>query len=161
MSKGLITKTILSDIADAIRGKTGSTAQIKPSEMAGMIEAISGGGNVAGIEICEHYDASAENSRIVLSHSLGAKPSYAFIIGMEPHGSIPAFKMRTSLIWPTSSGETSFTASNVRASSDGASYTIGTQNSATFEATADSVAINVGTNFAKGVHYYIILVAIG
>ncbi len=43
MSKALITESILTDIADAIRDKTSETATMKPTDMAAKIEGISGG----------------------------------------------------------------------------------------------------------------------
>lgn len=43
MAKGLIERSTLTAIADAIRAKTGSSGQMLPSEMAGLIEGISGG----------------------------------------------------------------------------------------------------------------------
>ena len=43
MSKVAITEQYLTDIADAIRTKTGSSLTIKPSEMASAISDISGG----------------------------------------------------------------------------------------------------------------------
>ena len=43
MSKVLINDTTMTDIADAIREKDGSTAQMYPSEMAGKIQGISQG----------------------------------------------------------------------------------------------------------------------
>ena len=45
MSKVLVNESSLTGIADAIRGKNGSTTTYKPSEMAAAITAISGGGN--------------------------------------------------------------------------------------------------------------------
>ena len=44
MSKVLVNESSLTGIADAIRGKNGSTDTYKPSEMAAAITAISGGG---------------------------------------------------------------------------------------------------------------------
>ena len=66
MSKGLIDKNILIDIADAIREKTDSTDLIKPSQMASAVRGITGGGgggssitiyyNVDGTEFTERYN---------------------------------------------------------------------------------------------------------
>lgn len=44
MSKALITESLLTTIADAIRAKTGGTASMTPAEMVPAIESISGGG---------------------------------------------------------------------------------------------------------------------
>lgn len=52
MSKVLVNESSLTGIADAIRGKNGSTDTYKPSEMAAAITAISGGGG-SGPEIPE------------------------------------------------------------------------------------------------------------
>lgn len=50
MSKVLVNESSLTGIADAIRGKNGSTDTYKPSEMAAAITAISGGGGEPVIE---------------------------------------------------------------------------------------------------------------
>ena len=50
MSKVLVNESSLTGIADAIRGKNGSTDTYKPSEMAAAITAISGGGG-SGVDI--------------------------------------------------------------------------------------------------------------
>ena len=50
MSKVLVNESSLTGIADAIRGKNGSTDTYKPSEMAAAITAISGGGGEPTIE---------------------------------------------------------------------------------------------------------------
>ena len=50
MSKVLVNESSLTGIADAIRGKNGSTNTYKPSEMAAAITAISGGGGEPTIE---------------------------------------------------------------------------------------------------------------
>lgn len=52
MSKVLVNESSLTGIADAIRGKNGSTDTYKPSEMAAAITAISGGGG-SGADIPE------------------------------------------------------------------------------------------------------------
>lgn len=46
--RGWIDKSILTDIADAIRTKTGSTATMTPSEMAALINSIETGGGSGG-----------------------------------------------------------------------------------------------------------------
>lgn len=48
MSKAIITESLLEDIANAIREKTGKTAQLTPSEMATEIGDISGGSTPTG-----------------------------------------------------------------------------------------------------------------
>ena len=50
MAKVLVNESSLTGIADAIRGKNGSTDTYKPSEMAAAITAISGGGG-SGVDI--------------------------------------------------------------------------------------------------------------
>ena len=52
MSKVLVNESSLTGIANAIRGKNGSTTTYKPSEMAAAITAISGGGG-SGVDIPE------------------------------------------------------------------------------------------------------------
>lgn len=51
MSKVLVNESSLTGIANAIRGKNGSTDTYKPSEMAAAITAISGGGGGSGADI--------------------------------------------------------------------------------------------------------------
>ena len=50
MAKVLVNESSLTGIANAIRGKNGSTTTYKPSEMAAAITAISGGGSEPVIE---------------------------------------------------------------------------------------------------------------
>ena len=47
---GKIKRQIMRDIANAIRGKTGKTDEIKPSQMAGEIDGISGGSSIPSAE---------------------------------------------------------------------------------------------------------------
>ena len=47
MSKAIITESLLTAIADAIREKTGETADLTPAEMAEAIATISGGGDLS------------------------------------------------------------------------------------------------------------------
>ena len=51
MSKVLVNESSLTGIANAIRGKNGSTDTYKPSEMSAAITAISGGGGGSGADI--------------------------------------------------------------------------------------------------------------
>ena len=53
MSKVLVNESSLTGIANAIRGKNGSTDTYKPSEMAAAITAISGGGGGSVVDIPE------------------------------------------------------------------------------------------------------------
>ena len=49
MANVIINDTNLTNIANAIRGKNGTTTTYKPSEMAAAITAISGGGGGSGV----------------------------------------------------------------------------------------------------------------
>lgn len=49
MANVIINDTNLTNIANAIRGKNGTTTTYKPSEMAAAITAISGGGSGSGV----------------------------------------------------------------------------------------------------------------
>lgn len=62
MAKVLVNDSSLTGIADAIRGKNGSTDTYKPSEMAAAITAISGGGG-SGVTIPDSAFALSGNCR--------------------------------------------------------------------------------------------------
>ncbi len=64
MSKVLINETNLTNIAEAIRGKTGETAKMKPAEMAGKIEGIQTGSSE---NMLEKYINGGEIGNIVFS----------------------------------------------------------------------------------------------
>lgn len=51
MANVIINDTNLTNIANAIRGKNGTTTTYKPSEMAAAITAISGGGGGGGSDV--------------------------------------------------------------------------------------------------------------
>ena len=51
MSNALINNSTLEDIADAIRAKLGSQETMRPSEMAGNIGRISGGGGASTLDL--------------------------------------------------------------------------------------------------------------
>lgn len=72
--KGLIAKTTLQAIADAIREKTGETGLMLPSAMAAAIEAISTGANYA-FSVTEVIPASETATLSGVAHSLGVSPN--------------------------------------------------------------------------------------
>ena len=72
--KGLIEKSTLTAIADAIRAKLESSAEMLPSEMAAAIEAISTGAKIKK----GSFTASSVTSKAI-THGLGEKPNYAVI----------------------------------------------------------------------------------
>lgn len=76
MAKGLIKRSTLTAIADAIRAKTGSADTILPADMAAMIEGIIAGGAIAGTFIVASSAAGAAHS---LGRSLPEYADYCFI----------------------------------------------------------------------------------
>ena len=88
MAKVLINETNLMNIAEAIRGKTGETAKMKPAEMAGKINGIqTGGGEDAFSKFLESANPGpltikAETIReaaFCFGSSYGVIPTYDFI----------------------------------------------------------------------------------
>ena len=88
MAKVLINETNLTNIAEAIRGKTGETAKMKPAEMAGKINGIqTGGGEDAFSKFLESANPgpltiNAETIRegaFCFSYSYASMPTYDFI----------------------------------------------------------------------------------
>lgn len=61
MSNVLIQSSTLTGIADAIRAKDGSTAQMYPSEMAGKIDGVYEKGKTDGLSVTSDATASASN----------------------------------------------------------------------------------------------------
>lgn len=77
--KGLIAKTTLQAIADAIREKTGETGSMLPSTMAAAIEAISTGAefpaSVKAVDVQEYVRTSDFTSGgLNFNHNLGETP---------------------------------------------------------------------------------------
>ena len=78
MSKVLVNESSLTGIADAIRGKNGSTDTYKPSEMAAAITAISGGGG-SGPDIpeeafvisgnCQYFDYNGKWDKFITAYA--------------------------------------------------------------------------------------------
>ena len=88
MAKVLINETNLTNIAEAIRGKTGETAKMKPAEMAGKINGIqTGGGEDAFSKFLESANPgpltiNAETIRegaFCFSYDYASIPTYDFI----------------------------------------------------------------------------------
>lgn len=85
MSKAMITESILTGIADAIRTRLGVTTQYKPSEMAGAISSIdggsSGGSNGLAYDMGEFVlDADTNaNKTVYVPHNLGEKPGFIIV----------------------------------------------------------------------------------
>ena len=79
MSKVLVNESSLTGIANAIRGKNGSTDTYKPSEMAAAITAISGGGGGSGPEIpdsafvlsgdCRYWDYNGKWDKFITAYA--------------------------------------------------------------------------------------------
>lgn len=80
MAKGLITQATLAGIADAIRAKTGTSAAMRPDEMAALIQSISGGGKVAFGSVTP---SGNHTYRVTITHNLGVVPNLIAIFAAE------------------------------------------------------------------------------
>lgn len=76
MAKGLITEATLTGIADAIREKAGTSAAMRPDEMAALIQSISGGGKVAWGSFTP---TGSYTSSVDITHNLGVVPNLIVI----------------------------------------------------------------------------------
>ena len=72
MAKGLITQATLTGIADAIREKTGTSAAMRPGEMAALIQSISGGAKVAWGSFTPRLSTTTS---VDITHNLGVVPN--------------------------------------------------------------------------------------
>ena len=72
MAKGLITQATLTGIADAIREKAGTSAAMRPDEMAALIQSISGGGKVAWGSFTPRLSTTTS---VDITHNLGVVPN--------------------------------------------------------------------------------------
>ena len=84
MEKGLITQATLTGIADAIRSKAGTSASMRPNEMAALIQSISGGGKVAAGSVTP---SGSYTSSVTITHNLGAVPNLIAIFAAAGMGS--------------------------------------------------------------------------
>lgn len=80
MAKGLITQATLTGIADAIRAKAGTSAVMRPDEMAALIQSISGGGKVAFGSVTPSGNYTRN---VTITHNLGAVPNLIAIFAAE------------------------------------------------------------------------------
>lgn len=82
--KGLISKSILTGIANAIRAKTGGTDTMTPAEMAANIAAISAGSALANVEKAECVVATfASTGETTIAHSMGVTPDVVLLINKD------------------------------------------------------------------------------
>ena len=84
MAKGLITQATLTGIADAIRAKAGTSAAMRPDEMAALIQSISGGGKVAAGSVTP---SGSYTSTVSITHNLGVVPNLIAIFAAAGMGS--------------------------------------------------------------------------
>lgn len=84
MAKGIITQATLTGIADAIRAKAGTSAAMRPDEMAALIQSISGGGKVAAGSVTP---SGSYTSSVTITHNLGAVPNLIAIFAAAGMGS--------------------------------------------------------------------------
>ena len=72
MAKGLVKDSTLTAIANAIREKTETTATMLPSEMAALIQGISGAKVTYGAVT---YSKSNSERSVTIAHGLGEPPN--------------------------------------------------------------------------------------
>lgn len=78
MSIYTIQDTTLTDIADAIRSKTGKTASMTPAEMVDEIESISGGGDITDSIVVKSRDSDGYPTELDYYNSDGIVPAQTF-----------------------------------------------------------------------------------
>ena len=95
MAKGLVKDSTLTAIANAIREKTETTATMLPSEMAALIQGITGAKVEYGTKT---YSTTAKN--ITIEHSLGKIPNLIYLAQVgSPYNNMSRWTI--SLIkWP-------------------------------------------------------------
>lgn len=82
MAKYLIEDTTLTEIADAIRAKTGTTDAIKVSEMATQIENVTGGGSSDKIILAEQtFEGFASNAALDGAYTFEFEAAPVLVIG--------------------------------------------------------------------------------
>ena len=100
MAKGLIKDSTLTAIANAIREKTETTATMLPSEMAALIQGITGAKVAYGAQTLAPKQVL---SSVTITHDLGAIPNIIYVCHVSTDQSI--INMMLSLIlWPDGTG---------------------------------------------------------
>ena len=100
MAKGLIKDSTLTAIANAIREKTETTATMLPSEMAALIQGITGAKMTYGAQTLAPKQAL---SSVTITHDLGAIPNMIYVCHVSSN--IGSGKLIMSLIlWPDGTG---------------------------------------------------------
>lgn len=157
--KGLIEKTTLQAIADAIREKTGETGLMLPSAMAAAIEAISTGANFS-FSITEVV-APGGKSLSGVHHDLGVAPDLILGFTDTPWGIVSSEDVQAFTAGRAYKGSTTWNTMVAR-------YSGSTQNfrgiiSGITSVSADETALTLTCTsyfFRAGISYYVIAVAI-
>lgn len=79
MAKGLIKDSTLTAIANAIREKTETTAPMLPSEMAALIQGITGAKVTYGSKALNNGNNPSINS-VTINHGLGTTPNLVYFV---------------------------------------------------------------------------------
>ena len=78
--------TLFKDIANAIRGKTGNTATMKPADFPSAIAGIVTGGAMTGTWISKHGSFTATSEIQTVTHNLGVVPDIVIITAAHAPG---------------------------------------------------------------------------
>ena len=81
MAKGLVKDSTLAAIANAIREKTETTATMLPSEMAALIQGITGAKVTYGSKALNNGNNPSINS-VTINHGLGTTPNLVYLVEM-------------------------------------------------------------------------------
>lgn len=104
MAKGLITEATLTGIADAIREKAGTSAAMRPDEMAAKIAGITGTSKMTYGSQTIPTNATTNNT-MTIEHDLGLVPNviYICLVGDNSLGFLNRI-MLSVVLWPDGTG---------------------------------------------------------
>ena len=109
MAKGLIKDSTLTAIANAIREKTETTATMLPSEMAALIQGITGAKVAYGSKALNNGNTPSINS-VTIDHGLGTIPNLVYFmeIGTQYASSQASPLLVSIALWPDGTCEAGY-----------------------------------------------------
>ena len=144
MAKGLITEATLTGIADAIREKAGTSAAMRPDEMAALIQGITGAKLTYGTVT---FAAGSSKNTETITHNLGDIPNIFIMFQIQDgYGSLLNSSNIYVALMPDGVGRTSW------ATSRGASYQSG--GNYFNDITATSIKVT-GVSYMRGTYKWI------
>lgn len=101
MAKGLVKDSTLTAIANAIREKTETTATMLPSEMAALIQGITGAKVTYGSKVLNNGNNPSINS-VTIDHGLGTTPNLVYFVeaGTQNATSQSPQLLVSIVLWP-------------------------------------------------------------